>query len=205
MVRTMDGISDSSRRVAEIVGVIDGIAFQTNILALNAAVEAARAGAEGKGFAVVANEVRALAQRSGQAAREIRDLIAEAVARVDAGTAQAAQAGGTMQDLVASVSRVSALIASISEASAQQAQGIAVVDAAVADAERATQENAAVVEQAAAAAAALEEQAALLREAVAVFRIDQAGPAQPPAVQADASAGRTAAGPAGLVALGQAG
>ena len=172
MVQTMEGISDSSRRVADIVGVIDGIAFQTNILALNAAVEAARAGAEGKGFAVVANEVRALAQRSGQAAREIRDLIAEAGQRVDAGAAQATQAGATMRDLVDSVDRVSALIASISEASSEQAQGIAVVDAAVAQAERATQENAAVLEQAAAAAASLEEQAALLREAVAVFRID---------------------------------
>jgi len=175
-VGSMQGIATASRRIAEIVGVVDGIAFQTNLLALNAAVEAARAGAQGRGFAVVAGEVRTLAQRSAQAAREIKDLIADAGMRVDAGVHQVRNAGQTMREVVDSVGRISGLIAGISDASAQQADGVAAVSQAVAGIERATQENAAMVEQTAAAAGALADQARTLREAVAVFTLeDEAG------------------------------
>jgi len=171
-VGSMQGIATASRRIAEIVGVVDGIAFQTNLLALNAAVEAARAGAQGRGFAVVAGEVRTLAQRSAQAAREIKDLIADAGERVEAGVRQVGNAGQTMKEVVESVDRITGLIAGISEASAQQAEGVAAVNQAVAEIERATQENAAMVEQTAAAAGSLAEQARTLREAVAVFTLD---------------------------------
>jgi len=175
VVQSMRGIADSARRIGEIVGVVDSIAFQTNILALNAAVEAARAGEQGKGFAVVAGEVRSLAQRSAQAAREIKGLIEDSASRVEAGVRQVGLAGETMRDMVVSVDRVTQIVAEISSATAEQAAGIASVNDAVADIERSTQENAAMVEQTAAAAAALEAQAQGLRRAVAVFRIAAPG------------------------------
>lgn len=174
VVQSMQGIADSARRIGEIVGVVDSIAFQTNILALNAAVEAARAGEQGKGFAVVAGEVRSLAQRSAQAAKEIKGLIEDSAERVQAGVRQVNLAGDTMRDMVVSVDRVTQIVAEISNATAEQAAGIASVNDAVADIERSTQENAAMVEQTAAAAAALEIQAQGLRRAVAVFQIAQA-------------------------------
>ncbi|WYX08498.1 methyl-accepting chemotaxis protein [Achromobacter xylosoxidans] len=174
VVTSMQGIADSARRIGEIVGVVDSIAFQTNILALNAAVEAARAGEQGKGFAVVAGEVRSLAQRSAQAAKEIKGLIEDSNSRVEAGVRQVNLAGDTMRDMLVSVDRVTQIVAEISSATAEQAAGIASVNDAVADIERSTQENAAMVEQTAAAAAALELQAQHLRRAVSVFQIAQA-------------------------------
>jgi aerotaxis receptor len=170
VVATMDGISAGSRRIADIIGVIDGIAFQTNILALNAAVEAARAGEEGRGFAVVAGEVRSLARRSAEAAREIKTLIGASVDQVEAGTKVVHEAGRTMQDIVAQVSRVSELIAEISTATREQGHGIAQVGQAMADLDRITQQNAALVEQGAAATSSLRDQAERLVEAVSVFR-----------------------------------
>ncbi|ARP77718.1 methyl-accepting chemotaxis protein [Bordetella genomosp. 6] len=170
VVQTMHGISESSRQIADIVTVIDGIAFQTNILALNAAVEAARAGEQGKGFAVVAGEVRSLAQRAAQAAKEIKILIESSVATVRAGSQQVASAGGTMDEVVASVQRVADIMGEISAASAQQASGIDQVSLAISQMDETTQQNAALVEQAAAAATAMEEQARHLAAAAAVFR-----------------------------------
>jgi methyl-accepting chemotaxis protein len=171
VVSTMKGISDSSRRIADIIGTIDGIAFQTNILALNAAVEAARAGVQGRGFAVVASEVRSLAQRSAEAAREIKVLIATSVERVERGNAQVMQAGSTMADIVGAIRRVNDFIAEISVASQQQSQGVSQVGQAVSLMDRATQQNAALVEESAAAAESLRQQAARLVEAVAVFKL----------------------------------
>ncbi|WP_094832260.1 methyl-accepting chemotaxis protein [Bordetella genomosp. 1] len=170
-VDTMGGIAASARRIGEIVGVVDSIAFQTNILALNAAVEAARAGEQGKGFAVVAAEVRSLAQRSAQAAKEIKGLIDESGQRVEAGVRQVNQAGQTIDDVVQAVERVTVIVEEISHAAGEQAGGIAAINDAVTDMDRATQENAAMAEQTAAAAAALEMQAQALRQAVAVFRL----------------------------------
>lgn len=170
VVETMKGISESSRRIAEIVAVIDSIAFQTNILALNAAVEAARAGEQGKGFAVVASEVRNLAQRAAQAAKEIKVLIESSVDTVTAGSAQVASAGQTMQEIVTSVQRVADIMAEISAASTEQASGIDQVSLAISQMDEVTQQNAALVEQAAAAAAAMEEQARHLAEATSVFK-----------------------------------
>jgi len=170
VVETMGAIHDSSRRVAEIIGVIDGIAFQTNILALNAAVEAARAGEQGRGFAVVAGEVRTLAQRSAQAAREIKSLIQQSVESVEAGGAQVTRAGEAMAALEQSVARVSATISEITGATTEQSTGIGEVNRAVSELDRATQQNAALVEQSGAAAESLKEQARRLREAVEVFR-----------------------------------
>jgi len=171
VVATMQGISVSSRRVAEIVAVIDGIAFQTNILALNASVEAARAGAQGRGFAVVAAEVRTLAQRAAQSAKEIRVLIGESAAMVENGAQLVADAGQTMSSIVAQVQRVSELIAQISGASAEQSAGIGQIGDAVGQLDQVTQQNAALVEESAAAAETLRHQAAHLAQAVSVFRL----------------------------------
>jgi methyl-accepting chemotaxis protein len=170
VVATMDEITASSRRIADIIGTIDGIAFQTNILALNAAVEAARAGEQGRGFAVVASEVRTLAQRSAGAAREIKALIGTSVEKVDAGTRLVADAGTTMNEIVASVQRVTDLIAEISAAAVEQSKGIGEVNGAVGQLDRMTQQNAALVEQSAAAAESLREQAVRLNHVVATFR-----------------------------------
>ncbi|WP_454673079.1 methyl-accepting chemotaxis protein [Achromobacter pestifer] len=171
VVETMARISDSSRRIAEIVSVIDGIAFQTNILALNAAVEAARAGEQGKGFAVVAGEVRSLAQRSAQAAREVKDLIEQSTNNVDSGAAQVRQAGETMQEIVTSVQRVTQIMAEITEASTEQSIGIDQINRAVTQMDDVTQQNAALVEQAAAAASSLEDQAKRLAATAAFFKV----------------------------------
>ncbi|WP_304622828.1 methyl-accepting chemotaxis protein [Roseateles cellulosilyticus] len=172
-VRTMQGISQASQRIGEITGVIDSIAFQTNILALNAAVEAARAGQEGRGFAVVAGEVRALAQRSAEAAKEIRVLIADSVCRVETGAAQVGEAGTTMLDVVASIGRVAAIMGEISSASAEQREGVGQVGGAVTSMDRATQQNAALVEEMAAAASSLKSQAVELVRAVGMFRLSR--------------------------------
>lgn len=171
VVNTMTGISASSKRIAEIIGVIDGIAFQTNILALNAAVEAARAGEQGRGFAVVASEVRNLAQRSATASREIRELIAESVSRIDAGSREVAAAGKTMDEIVAAVQRVDGLIADISASSQEQSQSLSQVSRTVQQLEKVTQQNAAMVEQATAASASLEDQATALTRAVGNFKL----------------------------------
>ncbi len=172
VVDTMGRISASSRKIADIIGVIDGIAFQTNILALNAAVEAARAGEQGRGFAVVASEVRSLAQRSAAAAREIKALIEESVGRVDAGTRQVDQAGETMEEIVTSIRRVTDIMGEITAASQEQGVGIEQVNQAVVQMDQVTQQNAALVEQAAAAAESLQDQALQLEHAVSVFRTD---------------------------------
>ena len=171
VVSTMGEITASSHKMADIIGVIDSIAFQTNILALNAAVEAARAGEQGRGFAVVAGEVRALAGRSADAAREIKGLIDGSVAKVEQGARLVEDAGATMTDIVEQAQRVASLIAEISTATAEQTDGIAQVGEAVAHLDRSTQQNAALVEQSAAAAQALKQQAAQLAQAVSVFRL----------------------------------
>jgi methyl-accepting chemotaxis protein-1 (serine sensor receptor) len=170
VVETMRGIDTSARRVADITAVIDGIAFQTNLLALNAAVEAARAGEQGRGFAVVASEVRALAQRSGEAAREIKALIATSVERVERGSALVDQAGATMTEVVAAVARVASLMGEISAASAEQSAGVGQIGEAVSHMDEATQRNAALVEESTAAAESLKDQARQLVDTVAVFR-----------------------------------
>ena len=171
VVDTMKGINDSSKKIADIIGVIDGIAFQTNILALNAAVEAARAGEQGRGFAVVAGEVRSLAQRSAQAAREIKELITASVQRVGQGSALVDLAGKTMDEIVASIGRVSSIVGEISAASSEQSTGLSQVSQAVQQMDEATQRNAALVEQSAAAADNLKQQAQQLVQAVAVFKV----------------------------------
>lgn len=171
VVSTMTAIHQSSSRIADIIGVIDGIAFQTNILALNAAVEAARAGEQGRGFAVVATEVRNLAQRSAAAAREIKGLISDSVDKVEAGDRLVAQAGRTMDEVVSSIKRVAKIMGDISNASREQSAGIEQVSLAVSQMDEVTQQNAALVEQAAAAAESLEEQAQSLVEAVSVFKV----------------------------------
>ncbi|MDD0813095.1 methyl-accepting chemotaxis protein [Curvibacter sp. HBC28] len=171
VVSTMEGISGSSRRIADITGVIDGIAFQTNILALNAAVEAARAGEQGRGFAVVAGEVRVLAQRAAQAAREIRDLIASSVSQVDSGAQLVQQAGSTMAEIVDSVARVGTIIAELSHSAREQSTGLGQVNEAVSRLDQITQQNAALVEQSAAAAQGLRNQAQQLADTVDSFRL----------------------------------
>jgi methyl-accepting chemotaxis protein len=170
VVETMKGINDSSRRIADIISTIDGIAFQTNILALNAAVEAARAGEQGRGFAVVAGEVRSLAQRSAEAAREIKSLITDSVERVEQGSALVDKAGQTMQEVVTQIRRVSDIVGEISNASVEQSNGVSQVGQAVTQMDQATQQNAALVEESAAAAGSLQQQAQQLVKAVAVFR-----------------------------------
>lgn len=175
VVNTMQEINESARKISDIISVIDGIAFQTNILALNAAVEAARAGEQGRGFAVVASEVRNLAQRSATAAKEISALIGVSVAKVDAGSKLVEQAGATMEDIVTSVRHVSGIIAEITAASEAQRAGIQQVNRAVDQMDEATQQNAALVEEAAASAAALKEQAGKLLRTVCVFRIGVEG------------------------------
>ncbi len=171
VVRTMEGIHDSSRRIAEIIGTIDGIAFQTNILALNASVEAARAGEQGRGFAVVAGEVRALAQRSAAAAREIKSLISASVEQVEQGNALVARAGTTMSEIVGAIRRVSDIVAEISAASTEQSSGVGQIGEAVTQMDQVTQQNAALVEESAAAAESLKHQAEQLVQAVSVFRL----------------------------------
>jgi len=172
VVDTMKGINASSQKIADIIGVIDGIAFQTNILALNAAVEAARAGEQGRGFAVVAGEVRTLAQRAAEAAKEIKSLITASVEQVEQGSTLVDQAGETIQEVVTSVSRVTDLMGEITAASKEQSSGVAQVGEAVTQMDQATQQNAALVEESAAAARSLEDQAKQLVQAVAVFRLE---------------------------------
>ncbi|KAB0583244.1 hypothetical protein F7Q92_08750 [Ideonella dechloratans] len=171
VVATMRDIHQASQKMADIIGVIDGIAFQTNILALNAAVEAARAGEQGRGFAVVAGEVRSLAGRSAEAAREIKSLIDASVQRVEQGNALAGQAGQTMQGVVDSIRRVNDIVGEISEASQQQSVGVSDAGQAMREMDQATQQNAALVEQTAAAADSLQSQAEQLQRAVSVFRL----------------------------------
>ena len=171
VVETMKGITESSRRIADIIAVIDGIAFQTNILALNAAVEAARAGEQGRGFAVVAGEVRTLAQRSAEAAKEIKNLIGTSVERVEQGTSLVDQAGHTMNDVVSAIKRVTDIVGEITAASAEQSTGVAQVGQAVTQMDQATQQNAALVEQSASAAQELKGQAQQLVQAVAAFKL----------------------------------
>ncbi|MBI3715079.1 MAG: MCP four helix bundle domain-containing protein [Betaproteobacteria bacterium] len=182
VVVTMENIQGSSKKIAEIIGVIDGIAFQTNILALNAAVEAARAGEQGRGFAVVASEVRNLAQRSASAAKEIKGLIGDSVGAVDNGSKLVDEAGKTMQEVVTSVKRVSDIIGEIATATHEQSLGISQVNTAVMELERVTQQNAALVEESAAASESLKQQATRLAETVAVFKVDEQARRELPAI-----------------------
>jgi methyl-accepting chemotaxis protein len=175
VVTTMDEINHSSKKISDIIGVIDGIAFQTNILALNAAVEAARAGEQGRGFAVVAGEVRNLAQRSAEAAKEIKGLIGASVDKVEAGSRLVADAGQTMSEIVGSVQRVSDIIGEITAAAGEQSDGIGQVNVAVTQLDQMTQQNAALVEQSAAAAESLKDQASRLAQVIQIFRTDDTG------------------------------
>ncbi|MGJ7521374.1 methyl-accepting chemotaxis protein [Variovorax sp. LT1P1] len=178
VVDTMSAINTSSRKIVDIIAVIDGIAFQTNILALNAAVEAARAGEQGRGFAVVASEVRSLAQRSAAAAKEIKGLIDDSVGKVEAGSHQVAEAGRTMEEIVASVKRVTDIMGEIASASHEQTQGIEQINQAITQMDQVTQQNAALVEEAAAAAGSLQEQAGSLSQLVGVFQLTPGEPSR---------------------------
>ena len=173
VVATMDDINASSKKIADIIAVIDGIAFQTNILALNAAVEAARAGEQGRGFAVVAGEVRSLAQRSAQAAKEIKCLIGTSVDKIEVGSRLVQDAGTTMREIVASVQRVSDIIGEITTAAAEQSSGIGQINTAVSQLDQTTQQNAALVEQGAAATESLKDQAEQLHRVVSTFRLEE--------------------------------
>jgi methyl-accepting chemotaxis protein len=181
VVDTMGSISASAKKIADIIGVIDGIAFQTNILALNAAVEAARAGEQGRGFAVVATEVRSLAHRSANAAKEIKTLISDSVGKVDAGALLVNEAGSTMREIVESVKRVTDIMGEISAASQEQTSGIEQINQAITQMDAVTQQNAALVEQAAAASEAMQDQASKLAQVVSVFKLDSAAVARPAA------------------------
>ena len=171
VVDTMSSINESAQEISDIIGVIDGIAFQTNILALNAAVEAARAGEQGRGFAVVASEVRSLAQRSAEAAKEIKELISDSVSKIDGGNKLVNQSGDTMEEVVISIKRVNDIMSEIAAASAEQASGIEEVSKAVVQMDEMTQQNAALVEEAAAAAESLQQQSGNLAERVSTFNI----------------------------------
>jgi methyl-accepting chemotaxis protein len=186
MVGTIEKISGSSTKISEITGVIEGIAFQTNILALNAAVEAARAGEQGRGFAVVASEVRSLAQRCSGAAKEIKDLIESSVTMIQDGARQAAEVGLTMGEVKQAIKQVSDIVGEIAAASEEQSRGIEQVNQAVNQMDEVTQQNAALVEQAAASAQSLEEQATNLNHAVSVFKLDDTGRTAPRPVVAQA-------------------
>ena len=196
VVATMDDINSSSKKIADIIGVIDGIAFQTNILALNAAVEAARAGEQGRGFAVVASEVRSLAQRSAEAAKEIKGLISASVEKVEGGSKLVADAGRTMAEIVGSVQRVSNIIGEITAAAVEQSAGIGAVNASVNQLDQMTQQNAALVEQSAAAAESLKEQAARLSDVVGMFKLSGNHSVAPHALPQDKPQARTATAPA---------
>ncbi|MBN8757172.1 methyl-accepting chemotaxis protein, partial [Variovorax sp.] len=172
VVDTMGSINASSKKIVDIIGVIDGIAFQTNILALNAAVEAARAGEQGRGFAVVASEVRSLAQRSAAAAKEIKTLIGDSVEKVEEGSKQVAEAGRTMDEIVGSVRRVTDIMGEITAASQEQTSGIEQINQAITQMDQVTQQNAALVEEASAAAQSLQEQAGSLVQSVSIFKLD---------------------------------
>jgi len=189
----MKGINESSKKIADIISVIDGIAFQTNILALNAAVEAARAGDEGRGFAVVATEVRNLARRSADAAKEIKSLITDSVERVQEGTTLVGQAGSTMKEVVFAIGRVATIMNEITSATIEQSAGVGQVNEAMTQMDQATQQNAALVEQSAAAAESLKVQAVQLLEAVALFKLESCASTRPdavtPALKTPASAG----------------
>jgi methyl-accepting chemotaxis protein len=178
VVSTMDDINASSKKISDIIGVIDGIAFQTNILALNAAVEAARAGEQGRGFAVVASEVRSLAGRSAEAAKEIKSLIGASVDRVETGSRLVENAGSTMKEIVSSVQRVSDIISEITAASTEQSEGMTQVSHSVMQLDQMTQQNAALVEQGAAAAESLRDQATRLAQLVSTFKIASESQAQ---------------------------
>ncbi|MBU3736799.1 MAG: chemotaxis protein [Methylobacterium sp.] len=195
VVDTMSAINESSRKIVDIISVIDGIAFQTNILALNAAVEAARAGEQGRGFAVVAGEVRNLAQRSAAAAKEIKQLISDSVEKVDNGSRLVEQAGQTMEEIVTSVKRVTDIMAEITAASVEQSSGIDQVNQAVVQMDEVTQQNAALVEEAAAAAESLQEQAESLLESVSAFKLARGGAASPVKASTRKGSGKALAAP----------
>ena len=194
----MNAINESAKKITDIIGVIDGIAFQTNILALNAAVEAARAGEQGRGFAVVASEVRSLAQRSAAAAKEIKTLIDDSTSKVDVGSKLVEQAGATMDEVVNSVKRVTDIVSEISAASHEQSAGIEQVNEAIAQMDQVTQQNAALVEQAAAAAGSMNEQAGKLERTVSIFKLDGMSVARQ--LSAPASTSTTTAKPMAIAA-----